>query len=179
MQPRTYEMSAKVQQISIVCTQRLIFLKNEMLIKKLGELGLLTQMSLTFFSERGSRRPPRISKFFFRGGGGPEGPGGKQGVNRILEGGQSPRRSFQGVQGVGFYLIELIFQALNAYSLFKVYISMFLAKIKGNKVHFWKFVPFGKGGGLFTPYRPPRPPRSCSRGSPAQNFSKRGGQPKF
>ena len=52
-------------------------------------------MSLTFFSEGGSRRPPRISKFFFRGGpGGPGGPGGKQGVNRILEGGGSPRGSF-------------------------------------------------------------------------------------
>ena len=34
-----------------------------------------------FFFRRGSKRPPRISKFFFRGG-----PGGKQGVNRILEG---------------------------------------------------------------------------------------------
>ena len=56
---------------------------------------------------------------------------------------------------------------------------MFLAKIKGNKVHFWKLVTFfGKGGSIY-PYRPPRPPRSVSRGSPARKFSKRGGQPKF
>ena len=42
-----------------------------------------------FFSGEGSSRPPRIPKFFFRGGpGGPWGPGGKQEVNRILgEGG--------------------------------------------------------------------------------------------
>ena len=53
---------------------------------------------------------------------------------------------------------------------------MFLAKIKGNKVHFWKLVTFILGrGGLFTPYRPPRPPRSVSRGSPARKFSKGGG----
>ena len=31
------------------------------------------------------------------------------------------------------------------------------------------------GGGLFTPYWPPRPPKRCSRGSPARKFSKRGG----
>ena len=42
-----------------------------------------------FFSEGGSNRPPRISKFFFR-----EGVKGVQGVNRILEGGGSPRGSF-------------------------------------------------------------------------------------
>ena len=45
---------------------------------------------------------------------------------------------------------------------------------------FGKLVTFlEEGGGLFTPYWPPRPPRSCSRGSPARKFSKRGGQPKF
>ena len=52
-------------------------------------------------------------------------------------------------------LIELIFQALNAYSLFKVYILRFLAKIKGNKVYFGKLVTFLGGVGsiylLFTP----------------------------
>ena len=41
-------------------------------------------MPLTFFSEGGSKRSPRISNFFFQGGG-PGGPGGQQGVNRILE----------------------------------------------------------------------------------------------
>ena len=54
---------------------------------------------------------------------------------------------------------------------------MFLAKIKGNKVNFWKLVPFlGRGGSLFTPNRPPR---SVSRGSPARKFSKRGVNPNF
>ena len=38
-------------------------------------------MSLTFFSEGGSNRPPRIPKFFFR-----EGVQGVQGVNRGLIG---------------------------------------------------------------------------------------------
>ena len=57
---------------------------------------------------------------------------------------------------------------------------MLLAKIKGNKVHFGKLVTFlGGGEGLFTPYRPPRPPRSCFRGSPARKFSKRGVNPNF
>ena len=50
-------------------------------------------MSLTFFSGRGSKRPSRISKFFFQGGG-LGGLGGKQGVNQILKGGGSPRGSF-------------------------------------------------------------------------------------
>ena len=43
-----------------------------------------------------------------------------------------------------------MFQALNAYSLFKVYILMFLAKIKGNKVDFGKLVTFlGEGGSIY------------------------------
>ena len=36
---------------------------------------------------------------------------------------------------------------------------MLLAKIKENKVHFGKFVTFFLGGGQFTPYLPPRPPK--------------------
>ena len=47
-----------------------------------------------FFQGGGSKRPPRISKFFLRGGGGPGGPGGQQGVNRNLGVGGSPRGSF-------------------------------------------------------------------------------------
>ena len=54
-------------------------------------------MSLTFFSEGGSNRPPRIPKFFFRGG--PGGPGGKQGVNRILGGGGPLGGRFRGSRG--------------------------------------------------------------------------------
>ena len=50
-----------------------------------------------FFSGRGSKRPPRISKFFFRGG--PGGPGGKQGVNRILGGGGPLEGRFRGSRG--------------------------------------------------------------------------------
>ena len=56
---------------------------------------------------------------------------------------------------------------------------MFLAKIKGNKVHFWKLVTFFWEGGSIYPYRPPRPPRSVSRGSPARKFSKGGVSPNF
>ena len=44
---------------------------------------------------------------------------------------------------------------LNAYSLFKVYKLMFLAKIKGNKVHFWKLVTFFWEGGVYLPLPTP------------------------
>ena len=54
-------------------------------------------MSLTFFSGRRSKRPPRISKKFFRGG--PGGPGGKQEVNRILEGEGPLGGRFRGSRG--------------------------------------------------------------------------------
>ena len=45
-----------------------------------------------FFRGGGVKQTPRIPKFFFRGD--PGGPGGKQGVNRILEGVGSSRGSF-------------------------------------------------------------------------------------
>ena len=50
-----------------------------------------------FFQGGGSKRPPRISKKFFRGG--PGGPGGKQGVNRILEGEGPLGGRFRGSRG--------------------------------------------------------------------------------
>ena len=46
-------------------------------------------MSLTFF-QGGGQADPLEFRHFFSGGG----PGGKQGVNWILEGGGSPRESF-------------------------------------------------------------------------------------
>ena len=79
------------------------------------------------------------------------------------------------VQGVVFYLIKLIFQALNAYSLFKVYILMFLAKIKGNKVHFWKLVTFfGKGGSIY-PLPTPQTPQKCLQGVTCSKIFQEGG----
>ena len=50
-------------------------------------------------------------------------------------------------------MVELIFQAENAYSLFKVHRLLLLAKIKGNKVFFGKLITFL--GGQLT-YRGPK-----------------------
>ena len=50
-------------------------------------------MSLTFFSGGGGQTDPLEFRNFFSGGG-LGGPGGKQGVNRILGGRGSPRGSF-------------------------------------------------------------------------------------
>ena len=60
---------------------------------------------------------------------------------------------------------------------------MFLAKIKGNKVNFWKLVPFLGRGGV---YLPPTDPREVClgghllenfpRGESTQILSLRGGQ---
>ena len=56
---------------------------------------------------------------------------------------------------------------------------MFLAKIKENKVHFWKLVTFfGEGGGLITPTDPLDPLEVFLGGHLLENFL-RGGQLKF
>ena len=63
---------------------------------------------------------------------------------------------------------------------------MLLAKIKGNKVHFWKLVTFfGKGGGVYLPSTDPLDPLEVSlgghllenipRGGVSPNFKSQGG----
>ena len=48
---------------------------------------------------------------------------------------------------------------------------MFLAKIKGNKVHFWKLVTFfWEGGGLFPPTDPLDPLEGVLGGHLLKNF---------
>ena len=57
---------------------------------------------------------------------------------------------------------------------------MLLAKIKGNKVYFGKLVTFfGKRGGQFTPYRPPRPLRRCLQGVTCSKIFQGGVSPNF
>ena len=51
-----------------------------------------------FFFREGVKKTSENFEIFFQGGG-PGGPGGKQGVNRILEGGGSPRGLFRGSWG--------------------------------------------------------------------------------
>ena len=55
-------------------------------------------MSLTFFQRGGQKDPLDFRNFFFQGGG-PGGPGGKQGVNRILEGWGPLGGRFRGSRG--------------------------------------------------------------------------------
>ena len=56
---------------------------------------------------------------------------------------------------------------------------MFLAKIKGNKVHFWKLVTFFWEGGVYLPPTDPLDPLERSLGSHLLENFPRGGQPKF
>ena len=57
---------------------------------------------------------------------------------------------------------------------------MFLAKIKQNKVHFWKLVTFfGKGGVYLPPTDPLDPLEGVLGGHLLENFPRGGGQPKF
>ena len=57
---------------------------------------------------------------------------------------------------------------------------MFLAKIKGNKVHFWKLVTFfGEGGGLFTPTDPLDTLEVSLGGHLLKNFPRGGVSPNF
>ena len=52
---------------------------------------------------------------------------------------------------------------------------MFLAKIKGNKVHFWKLVTFfWEGGGLFSPTDPLDPLEVFLGGRLLENFPRGG-----
>ena len=61
-----------------------------------------------------------------------------------------------------------------------MHVLMLLAKIKGKKAQFWKFVTFlGGGGGLFTPSDPLDPLEGVLGGHLLENFPRGGGQPKF
>ena len=55
---------------------------------------------------------------------------------------------------------------------------MFLAKIKGNKVHFWKLVTFFWEGGVYLPPTDPLDPLEVSlRGHLLENFPREGVRP--
>ena len=57
---------------------------------------------------------------------------------------------------------------------------MLLAKIKENKVHFWKLVTFFWEGGGYLPPTDPLDPLEVSLGVHLlENFPRGGGQPKF
>ena len=57
---------------------------------------------------------------------------------------------------------------------------MFLAKIKGNKVHFWKLVTFfWEGGGLFSPTDPLDPLEVFLGGRLLENFPRGRVNPNF
>ena len=96
-------------------------------------------MSLTFFSEGGSNRPPRIPKFFFRGGS--RGSRGSTGGKSDFRGEGVPYGVVFG--GLGgrfiFYLIELIFQALNAYR--GKYFPLEMVTIPIDEFQNWKLFP--------------------------------------
>ena len=57
---------------------------------------------------------------------------------------------------------------------------MFLAKIKGNKVHFWKLVTFFGEGGVYLPPTDPLDPLEVSLGGHLlENFPREGVSPNF
>ena len=57
---------------------------------------------------------------------------------------------------------------------------MFLAKIKGNKVHFWKLVTFFWEGGVYLPPTDPLDPLEVSLGGHLlENFPRGGVSPNF
>ena len=57
---------------------------------------------------------------------------------------------------------------------------MFLAKIKGNKVHFWKLVTFFGGGGVYLrPTDPLDPLEGVLGGHLLENFPRGGVSPNF